>query len=176
MKRLVKKAMMTPEMFEGTIEQLGEKGRAILKLIEEYKFDLEQAARIVTNNQILSQKMIQKKSEVDKAAGQIYTIVFDIENIDIVSAFEQQEQMVNNPGSAGPLDGEQMPSIPNQQTPAAPAAAPANDAGESAPPIGGGGPAPTSEETKDEETPEKTDEEKEEKPEEEKEEPEKEEK
>lgn len=115
MSRLRKVALMNPEMFKGTLKQLGNKGRTILKGIEDYKFSLEQAARIVTNDQNLSQRLIEKKKELDKAAGQIYSIVFEIENIDITTEFQQQKQLVNKPdlkNQVNNMDGENPP-IPN---------------------------------------------------------------
>lgn len=117
MKRLIKKSIMNPEMFKGTIKQLGNKGRTILKGIEDYKFSLEQAARIVSNDQNLSQKIIEKKKVLDKAAGEIYSIVFDIENIDITQEYQDQQMKINNPNIKEVKDGEDMPSIPNTPSP-----------------------------------------------------------
>ncbi|MFW6243335.1 MAG: hypothetical protein ACOC2W_04180 [bacterium] len=124
MKRLVKKALMNIEVLEGTIEQLGNQGRDILKLMEEYKFKLEQAARITTNDQGLTQKIIQKKKLVDNAAGQIYSIVFDIENIDITKAYEEQQlntkpsvdnnEQIDGPKTPPPTDAP-MPNNVNQE-------------------------------------------------------------
>jgi hypothetical protein len=95
--RLIKKALMDIKMLEGTIEQLGDKGREILKGIEDFKFELEQAARIVANDPTLSQKIVQKRTILDQAAGQVYAIVFDLENIDITQAYQEQQLMMNNP-------------------------------------------------------------------------------
>lgn len=117
MKRLIKKSLMNPEMFKGTIKQLGNKGRIILKGIEDYKFSLEQAARIVSNDQNLSQKIIEKKKALDKAAGEIYSIVFDIENIDITQEYQDQQTLINNPNTKDIKDGEDIPSIPNNPPP-----------------------------------------------------------
>lgn len=114
MSRLKKVALMNPEMFKGTLKQLGNKGRIILKGIEDYKFSLEQAARIVANDHNLSQKMISKKKELDKAAGEIYSIVFEIENIDITKEYQEQETFVNNPELKNQNDEEVVPSIPQQ--------------------------------------------------------------
>ncbi|MFW6015675.1 MAG: hypothetical protein ACOCRK_04500 [bacterium] len=124
MKRLMKKALMSPEMLEGTIDQLGEQGREILKLMEQYKFKLEQAARITTNDQNLTQKIIQKKKMIDNAAGQIYSVVFDIENIDITQAYEEQ-QLMGVPG--GPMDNNVNDNVDNMN-PNGPATPPPNDA------------------------------------------------
>ena len=98
MKRLVKKSLMNPEVFKGSLDQLGKQGREILKLIEDYKFKLEQTCRLTANDQVLTQKLIQKKKQLDAASGQIYSIVFDVENIDITQAFEQQQINTNPSG------------------------------------------------------------------------------
>ena len=111
MKRLVKKSLMNPEMFKGTLDQLGNQGREILKLIEDYKFKLEQTARLLTNDQQLAQKVIQKKKQLDIASGQIYSIVFDVENLDITQAYEQQ-QINTNPNMPSPQLEQNLPQSP----------------------------------------------------------------
>lgn len=113
MSRLRKVALMSSEMFSGTLKQLGDKGRLILKNIEDYKFSLEQAARIVSNDNNLSQRLVEKKKELDAAAGQVYSIVFEIENIDITNEFQQQQQFVNNPNLKNQINNEQ-PAINEQ--------------------------------------------------------------
>jgi len=91
MKRLIKSANSNIKVFEGSIEQLTKQGREILRLMEDYKFKIDQTARIIKNDESLTQKIIQKKKLIDNAAGQIYTTVFDLENIDITKAYEDQQ-------------------------------------------------------------------------------------
>ena len=119
MKRLIKESVMSQEMFESNLKQLSEKGREILRSIEDYKFTIEQAARVFTNDQQLTQKLIQKRKTMDAAAGQIYSVVFDIENIDIVSAYESQVAQSTQQPSAPPLGGAAHPPVspPQQNTP-----------------------------------------------------------
>jgi len=108
-RHLIKKSLMNIQMLEGTIDQLGDQGRNILKSIEEFKFKLEQAARIVTNDQQLTQKLLQKRKILDQSAGQIYAIVFDLENLDITQIYQQQQLMMNQ----GPqLDVDQTNTVP----------------------------------------------------------------
>ena len=132
MKRLIKKAVMTQEMFESNLQQLSEKGRTILRSIEEYKFTLEQAARVFTNDQQLSQKLIQKRKTMDAAAGQIYSVVFDVENIDIVNSYENMVQQSLSPSSGPPMGGPARPPQAPTQVPQAPQT-------QTTPPQGGGG-------------------------------------
>jgi len=153
MSRLRKVALMNPEMFKGTLKQLGNKGRNILKGIEDYKFSLEQAARIVANDPNLSQKMISKKKALDKAAGEIYSIVFEIENIDITKEYQEQKMFVNNPELKNQNDGEVVPSIPEKPQNAGPATPPQSNIPQPATP------APTNNENEEESNEENNEEE-----------------
>ena len=96
MKRLIKKALMNINIFKSTLNQLSTKGRNVLKNIEDYKFTIEQTTRLLANDQHLAQKIIQKKKILDQAAGLIYSVVFDIENIDITQEYNDQKQEVEN--------------------------------------------------------------------------------
>lgn len=91
MKRLIKESLMNPEVFENSLNQLSMQGRQILKALEDYKFKIEQTCRITANDQQLTQKLIQKKKQLDIASGQVYSIVFDIENYNITTLFDQQQ-------------------------------------------------------------------------------------
>ena len=96
MKRLIKKALIDINIFKSTLSQLSTKGRGVLKNIEDYKFTIEQTTRLLANDQHLAQKIIQKKKILDQAAGLIYSVVFDIENIDITQEYDDQIQEVKN--------------------------------------------------------------------------------
>jgi hypothetical protein len=159
MSRLKKVALMNPEMFKGTLKQLSTKGRTILKGIEDYKFALEQAARIVANDPNLGQRLVEKKKELDKAAGEIYSIVFEIENIDITKEFQQQ-QFVNNPALKNQVnnDGENTPSLPNKPT--GPVGIPPNSTSGVPSQNGGGNPTISDEEPEKPENPKPEEEEK----------------
>lgn len=150
-KRLIKKAFMDIEVLKGTLEQLSDEGRDILRAIEDYKFKLEQASRVVANDQMLAQKINQKQKILDAAAGQIYGIVFDIENIDITQAYTDQQMMATSPGLGEAPDGEAtptpMPGQPGQppvpgQAPGAPGEGDDADNADDAPAGGGGAPIP----------------------------------
>ncbi len=96
MKRLIKRSMMNIEMFKGTLNQLSDEGRNILKLIEDYKFKLDQTCRLTSNNQELTQKLQQKRKQLDVASSQIYSIVFDIDNVDITQPTNINQPPQNN--------------------------------------------------------------------------------
>ena len=126
MKRLRKKAM-DEETFKSSLNQVSQKGRNILKSLEDFKFTLEQSAKLLTNDQNIAQGMIQKRKSVDEISSKLYQIVFDIENIDISEAFMQQDQQVmqsapnkeinkptnNIPGQPS-IPGQPQPNIPGK--------------------------------------------------------------
>lgn len=89
----LRKIAMDSSAFQGTINQTSKKGREILKSLEDLKFTFEQTARLLKNNQEMAQGMIQKRKEIDGITQKLYQIVFDIENMDISLAFNNQ----NNP-------------------------------------------------------------------------------
>jgi len=117
MKRLIKKALMDIKIFESTLSQLSTKGRNVLKIIEDYKFTIEQTTRLMANDQHLAQKIIQKKKVLDQAAGLIYSVVFDIENIDITQEYQDQVQEVENGPENLPINNEdgEAPEIPENK-------------------------------------------------------------
>lgn len=90
----LRKIAMDMNAFQGTINQTSNKGREILKSLEDFKFTLEQTARLLQNNQEMAQGMIQKRKAIDEITSKLYQIVFDIENTDISMAFQTQNQPV----------------------------------------------------------------------------------
>lgn len=90
----LKKLAMDASTFQGTIDQTSKKGREILKSLEDLKFTFEQTARLLKNNQEIAQGIIQKRKEIDVITSKLYQIVFDIENMDISLAFNNQNQPV----------------------------------------------------------------------------------
>lgn len=92
--RLKKVAIMSPDMFQGQLDQISDQGRNILKSIEEYKFFVEQASRVVQNDQKLTELIINKKKNLDQAAQQIYDVVFEIENVDVIALYNEQQKAV----------------------------------------------------------------------------------
>jgi hypothetical protein len=134
---------MDMNAFQGTINQTSQKGREILKSLEDFKFTLEQTARLLTNNQELSQGMIQKRKSIDEISGKLYQIVFDIENTDISESFNNQNQSVmtdaptNVPGQSPEEINPPGQAIPGQ--PPVPGGMPEPGGAPSGGPMGGGG-------------------------------------
>lgn len=109
--RLKKVALMPVNMFQNQLDQISDKGRDVLKAIEDYKFFLDQVARIVKNDPGLAQTIVGKKKNLDNAANQIYDVVFDIENMDIISLYDRQEEGVEQ--NQKPNDNK--PNIPHNE-------------------------------------------------------------
>lgn len=109
--RLKKVALMDPTMFENTLDQISDKGRAILKSIEEYKFSIDQTLRVVKNDVALTNIINQKKKNLDHAAQDLYQIVFEIENVDISEAYNEQQEATQpeTPEGEKPEEGEEKP-------------------------------------------------------------------
>lgn len=126
--RLKKIALMPPEMFESTLDQISDKGREILKSIEEYKFFIDQTLRLVKNDPALGGVIQTKKKNLDHAAQDLYSIVFEIENLDISAIYEEQEQKMeeqqngdlNQPPTPGNDMNNDGPKPPASLTPPAP--------------------------------------------------------
>jgi hypothetical protein len=140
--RLRKKAAMDMNSFQSVISQTSKKGRDILKTLEDFKFTLEQTARLVKNNQQLAQGMITKRKSIDEISNKLYQIVFDIENMDISDAFQNQnpavmQDMPNKDPNEQPPGGPPTPGMPGG--PGAPGTPPMNGQ----PPAGPAGQPPT---------------------------------
>ncbi len=86
----LKKIAMDMNAIKNVINQSSTKGRKILKELEDFKFTLEQTARLLNNDQSVAQGMIKKRKAVDEISTKLYQIVFDIENLDITESFSQQ--------------------------------------------------------------------------------------
>lgn len=139
------KTSMDMEIIKKSYEQISNKGRDILKQLEEFKFTLEQSERLFQNNQQLLKNIDNKRNSIDEVSNKIYQLVFDIENTDISKTFEQLlepdqgvQQDIPNSSPAGeqsqlPGPGQSIPPNPNISNDG-----PSNDGG-----IGGGAPKPS---------------------------------
>lgn len=139
------KTSMDMEIIKKSYEQISNKGRDILKQLEEFKFTLEQSERLFQNNQQLLKNIDNKRNSIDEVSNKIYQLVFDIENTDISKTFEQLlepdqgvQQDIPNSSPAGeqsqpPGPGQPIPPNPNISNDGS-----SNDGG-----IGGGVPKPS---------------------------------
>jgi hypothetical protein len=105
--RLKKIALISPESAEKYIEQLSDKGRDVLKVIEDYKFFLDQTIRVIGSNPNMASMLERKKKNLDQASQQIYDAVFEIENMDITTSYYNQQTQTEL--SKGPV--EQKPNV-----------------------------------------------------------------
>lgn len=115
--RLKKIAIMSPDMFQGQLDQISGQGRNILKSIEEYKFFVEQASRVVKNDAKLTEVIINKKKNLDQAAQQIYDVVFEIENVDVIALYKEQQDSIeeNADTSLAPTPDQEPKKDPKEE-------------------------------------------------------------
>ena len=116
----LKKLAMDIAAFQGILEQTSDKGREILKSLEDFKFTLEQSARLLKNDQEIAQGMVQKRKSIDEITTKLYQLVFDIENMDISLAFNNQNPPVmENVPTKSPSNKqvENIDSSQSQQSP-----------------------------------------------------------
>ena len=71
----LKKLAMDMAAFQGILEQTSDKGREILKSLEDFKFTLEQSARLLKNDQEIAQGMVQKRKSIDEITTKLYQLV-----------------------------------------------------------------------------------------------------
>lgn len=93
--RLKKVALMPGQMFQSQLDQISDKGRDVLKALEEYKFFVDQTARVMKNDPALTEVIVGKKKNLEEASNKIYDVVFDIENLDIAALYDRQQEVTD---------------------------------------------------------------------------------
>lgn len=88
MKRLVADNMQS---IQKLISGASQDGRDILKSLEEFKFKVEQCAKISGNNPEIGDKIIQNSEMLDKLMSGLYSICYDLENINIVPQYDNDQ-------------------------------------------------------------------------------------
>lgn len=88
MKRLIADNMQS---IQKLISGASQDGRDILKSLEEFKFKVEQCAKISGNNPEIGDKIIQNSDMLDKLMSGLYSICYDLENIDIVPQYDNDQ-------------------------------------------------------------------------------------
>ena len=111
-KRLVKKSKHTKQAdldtVKETIKSVTVDGRTILKALENYKYDLEHIKDVTITIPELHNKLIQKIQMLDRTSSQLYGIVFDLENYDIVMPITDNQLVSGQP----PIDlGGEVPNL-----------------------------------------------------------------
>lgn len=90
------------KMYESAFENLGQEGREVLKSLEEYKFKLEQASRMVSQIPKLSNGLMAKRKSIDEISNKLYQLIFDVENTDISNSFEEESPFVDREQDKAP--------------------------------------------------------------------------
>ena len=78
------------------LKAIGGEGKKILQQLEAFKFKLEQAARISGNNQSAAKKIMQNSGIIDKIMSSLYSVVFNITNIDVVPVYDNNQINVSD--------------------------------------------------------------------------------
>ena len=79
-----------------SLKALGGEGKKILQQLEAFKFKLEQAARISGNDQSIAKKIMQNSGIVDKVMSSLYSVIFNVTNIDVVPVYNNEQINVSN--------------------------------------------------------------------------------
>nr|DAE79833.1 MAG TPA: hypothetical protein [Caudoviricetes sp.] len=87
--RLVKLADNT-KAIEQFIKTTAQDGRDILKSLEEFKFKIEQCTNVSVNEDI-NDKIHQHYDMVDKLMSGLFTICYDLENINLVPQYDNDQ-------------------------------------------------------------------------------------
>jgi hypothetical protein len=87
MKRLVADNTASIEQM---IKNTAVDGREILKALEEFKFKIEQCVKISVNEEI-NDKIHQHYDMIDKLMSGLYTICYDMENIDLLPMYDNDQ-------------------------------------------------------------------------------------
>ena len=114
----LKKVAMDMNAIKNVLDQSSSKGRKILKELEDFKFTLEQTARLLNNNQAVTQGLIKKRTAIDEISTKLYQIVFDIENLDVSESFNEQNP--NAVQDAPQIPPDKLNPNQNQQNPNGP--------------------------------------------------------
>ena len=95
MKRLIAD---NSKSIETMIKSTAEEGREILKALEQFKFKLEQCVKTSVNEEI-NQKVHQHYDMVDKLMSGLYTICYDMENVNLVPMYNNDQIDMSNQDS-----------------------------------------------------------------------------
>jgi len=79
-----------------SLKALGGEGKKILQQLEAFKFKLEQAARISGNNESAAKKIMQNSGIIDKIMSSLYSVVFNVTNIDVVPVYDNEQINISN--------------------------------------------------------------------------------
>ena len=117
MKRLIAD---NSKSIEQMIKSTAAEGREILKSLEQFKFKLEQCVKISVNEEINS-KVHQHYDMIDKLMSGLYTICYDMENVDLVPVYDNDQINMSNQDSpdsdnAGYKLGEEYPLPENEES------------------------------------------------------------
>lgn len=77
-------------VMKNSLQNLADEGRQILKYLDDYKFKLIQSINMF-NDDTTKSKLEQKQKILMSAASLIYSVVFDMENMNLTPLYEEEQ-------------------------------------------------------------------------------------
>lgn len=97
--RLIKSKVIQSNIDESTVKnsllQVSDKGRNILKELQDLKFTLNQTITVLNNLPQISNGLKSKEKTIDSISQELYQLIFDIENINISESFMEPKPIIN---------------------------------------------------------------------------------
>lgn len=106
MKRLTRTSANVDSV-DDALHGVSNDAREVLKQLEKLKFKTMQCTRLTSNNDGVSKKVMQNADILDKVMSALYSVCFNIDNIDLTPLYDSDQLKLN--GDQGFNLGEQMP-------------------------------------------------------------------
>lgn len=79
------------EAINAVFKDVATDGRELMKRLEDFKFRINQCVTLSQNNQEIADKLRQNNDMVDKLQSALYSICFNLENVDIVPLYDNTQ-------------------------------------------------------------------------------------
>ena len=79
------------EAINAVFKDVAADGRELMKRLEDFKFRINQCVTLSQNNQDVSDKLRQNNDMVDKLQSALYSICFNLENLDMVPLYDNMQ-------------------------------------------------------------------------------------
>ena len=111
MLRLTRRGYSATDAFGGIASGIADNGREVLKALERLKYQITQCANAVPDEQT-AKKVAQNASIIDRAMSAVYGVCFDLENLDLVPVYEDDQVQLN--GEYGYDLAEEVPPVEDE--------------------------------------------------------------
>ena len=109
--RLTRRGYSATDAFGGIASGIADNGREVLKALERLKYQITQCANAVPDEQT-AKKVAQNASIIDRAMSAVYGVCFDLENLDLVPVYEDDQVQLN--GEYGYDLAEEVPPVEDE--------------------------------------------------------------